>query len=220
MKAQLAGLNVVPLGVNAPLGDRPDDFGLAALPGREAEFARHFEASLDYAAAIGGTSIHCMAGVAPADDARCQEAFAGNLREAADKAARASIFLLIEPINHYDKPGYFLRHIEQAAEIIERAGRSNIKIMFDLYHVQIMQGDLLRRFEAHRPLIGHVQFAAVPDRGEPDRGEIDIGEICRFIDKTGYTGWIGAEYRPRGRTEDGLGWLKAWTRADPERRRP
>ena len=121
---------------------------------------------------------------------------------------------LIEPMNHRGRPGYFLHHVEQTAAIIEKAGRSNIRLMFDCYHVQIMQGDLIRRFEAHRDLVGHVQIAAVPSRAEPDEGELNFPEICRAFERLGYDGWIGAEYRPRGRTEDGLPWLRAWS--DPE----
>jgi hydroxypyruvate isomerase len=121
--------------------------------------------------------------------------------------------VLIEPINHRDKPDYALFRIEQAASIIGRTGRGNVKIMFDCYHVQIMQGDLIRRFEAHRDLVGHVQIAAVPSRAEPDEGELNFPEICRAFERLGYDGWIGAEYRPRGRTEDGLAWLEGVVRS-------
>ena len=123
--------------------------------------------------------------------------------------------LLIEPINLRDKPGYFLHHLEQAASIIDKVGRANVKIMFDCYHTQIMQGDLIRHLETHLPLIGHVQIAGVPNRAEPDEGEVNYPEIFRALDRIGYDGWIGAEYKPRGQTEDGLGWLSAWSNAEP-----
>ncbi len=211
MRAALARHQVTMLGLNTPVGNAAaGDFGLAALPGRESEFAQAFEQALSYGSAIGATAVHCMAGVVSADDAAAAErTFVANLREAADKAAQASMTILIEPINHRDKPNYFLHHIEQAAAIIGQVGRSNVRIMFDCYHTQIMQGDLTRRLEAYLDVIGHVQIAAVPSRAEPDEGEIDYRDICRTLDQLGYDGWVGAEYKPRGRTEDGLGWLKA-----------
>ncbi|MDQ4136343.1 MAG: TIM barrel protein, partial [Pseudomonadota bacterium] len=137
-----------------------------------------------------------------------------NLRLASDIAGQAGMTVLIEPINHRDKPDYALFRIEQAASIIGRIGRGNVKIMFDCYHVQITQGDLIRCFEAHRELVGHVQIAAVPSRAEPDEGELNFPEICKAFERLGYRGWIGAEYRPRGRTEDGLAWLRAWSNPD------
>jgi hydroxypyruvate isomerase len=127
--------------------------------------------------------------------------------------------VLIEPINHRDKPGYFLHTIEQAASIIDQVGRGNVKIMFDCYHTQITQGDLTRRLRQYLDLVGHVQIAAVPSRAEPDEGEIDYRDICRSLDRLGYGGWIGAEYKPRGQTEDGLGWLSAWTQDQPNNAR-
>jgi hydroxypyruvate isomerase len=153
-----------------------------------------------------------MAGVVtPEDAAAAETVFVHNLQLAAEMAGRARMTILIEPINHRDKPGYFLHRVEQAASIIERVGRRNVKIMFDCYHTQIMQGDLIRRLEAHLDLIGHVQIAAVPSRAEPDEGEVNYPEVCRALDRMGYDGWIGAEYKPRGRTQDGLGWLAAWS---------
>jgi 2-dehydrotetronate isomerase len=149
--------------------------------------------------------------VPPEAQAAAESTFVENLKIAADKAAQASMTILIEPINHRDKPGYFLHHVEQAALIIDKVDRANVKIMFDCYHTQIMQGDLIRRLETHMAVIGHVQIAAVPSRAEPDSGEVNYPEIFRALDRLGYDGWIGAEYKPRGRTEDGLGWLSAWS---------
>ena len=213
MKAALARSGVTMLGINTPVGNAAaGDFGLGAVPGREAEFRQAFETSLTYGAAIGATAIHCMAGHVPEGQRdAAEDTFAANLRAAADRAAEAGITLLIEPINHRDKPGYVLHRVEQAASIIEKVGRRNVKIMFDGYHVQITQGDLIRRLETFLPLIGHVQIAGVPDRAEPDRGEVNYPEILRALDRIGYAGWIGAEYKPSGRTEDGLGWLRAWS---------
>ncbi len=118
--------------------------------------------------------------------------------------------LLIEPINTRDRPNYVLTHIEQAADIIARTGRDNIRIQFDCYHTQIMGGDLIKRFEQHLPLIGHVQIAGVPTRGEPDRGEVNYPELLAAFDQLGYAGFVAAEYRPTGRTEDGLAWAKPY----------
>jgi hydroxypyruvate isomerase len=213
MRTALTKAGVTMLGLNTPVGNAATgDFGLGAIPGRETEFQRAFDESLSYGAKIGASAVHCMAGVVDETSmAAAETTFIANLKTAADKAAQASMGLLLEPINHRDKPGYFLHHVEQAASIIEQVGRANVKIMFDCYHTQIMQGDLIRRFETHRSLIGHVQIAAVPSRAEPDEGEINYAEICRALDRLGYEGWVGAEYKPRGRTEDGLGWLSAWS---------
>jgi hydroxypyruvate isomerase len=212
MKSALERAGVRMLGLNTPVGNAAaGDFGLGALPGREAEFQRAVDEALAYGAAIGATALHCMAGVAQGDLAAAESTFVDNLQAAADKAARAGMTILIEPINHRDKPGYFLHHVEQAASIIERTGRSNVKIMFDCYHTQIMQGDLIRRIETHLPLIGHVQIAGVPGRAEPDDGEVNYPAILNALDRLGYGGWVGAEYKPRGRTEDGLQWFRNWS---------
>lgn len=213
MRSALLRSQVTMLGLNTPVGNAAaGDFGLGALPGRESEFQQAIDQAVSYGHAIGATAVHCMSGLVAADAASSAErTFVENLKLAADKATQAGMTVLIEPINHRDKPGYFLHTIEQAASIIDQVGRRNVKIMFDCYHTQIMQGDLTRRLKDYFDLIGHVQIAAVPSRAEPDEGEIDYREICRSLDTLGYGGWIGAEYKPRGRTEDGLGWLAAWT---------
>ena len=121
-----------------------------------------------------------------------------------------NITLLIEPLNTRDRPDYFLNRVEHAADVIAKLGRPNVKIQFDCYHVQIMQGDLTKRIERHWPLIGHVQIAAVPSRAEPDEGEVNYPAVCAALDAMGYGGWIAAEYQPRGRTEDGLAWARPY----------
>jgi hydroxypyruvate isomerase len=136
--------------------------------------------------------------------------FIGNLTRAAEEAGRAGITLLIEPINPRDRPGYFLNRVEHAADIVGKVDRANLRIQFDFYHAQIVGGDLIRRFEAHQPLIGHVQIAAVPTRREPDEGEINYAEIFATLDRLGYAGFVGCEYRPRGRTEEGLAWARPY----------
>jgi hydroxypyruvate isomerase len=213
MRSALSRSQITMLGLNTPVGNAAaGDFGLGALSGREAEFQQALDQAVSYGHAIGATAVHCMSGLVTPDAAAAAErTFVANLKLAADKAAQADMTILIEPINHRDKPGYFLHTVERAASIIDQVGRRNVKIMFDCYHTQIMQGDLTRRLKDHLDLIGHVQIAAVPSRAEPDEGEIDYCDICRSLDRLGYSGWIGAEYKPRGRTEDGLGWLSTWT---------
>lgn len=197
------------LGLNTPPGEGDGEFGLAAIPGREREFRELFARALDYAAAIGGSAVHCLAGkVAPEQRPAAERVFIDNLKAAADLAAEKKIGLLIEPINGRDRPNYFLNRVEHAADIIGNAGKPNVRLQFDFYHVQIVGGDLLYRLEKYMAVIGHLQCAAVPSRHEPDEGEINYRSIFEAVDRLGYRGWIGAEYRPRGRTEDGLGW--AW----------
>jgi hydroxypyruvate isomerase len=198
------------LGINTAHG-RAGEFGLAAVPGRERDFATHFRQALDYAATIGGRAVHCLAGmVAPEQRPAAERTFAANLARAADEAAEKNITLLIEPINSRDRPDYFLTRPEQAADIIVKVGRPNVRIQFDFYHAQIMGGDLIKRFEKHLPLVGHVQIAAVPSRHEPDEGEVNYPAIYEALDALGYGGFVAAEYAPRGRTEDGLGWGRAY----------
>jgi hydroxypyruvate isomerase len=199
------------LGLNTPAGGRDGEFGLAAVPGREKDFALMFGHALDYAAAIGGSAIHCLAGkVAPEQRPAADRVFVENLRRAADLAAEQNITLLIEPINGRDRPNYFLNHVEHAADIIEKAGKQNLRMQFDFYHVQIVGGDLTYRLEKYLPVIGHLQCGAVPSRHEPDEGEINYPALFEVVDRLGYKGWIGAEYRPRGKTEDGLGWARPY----------
>jgi 2-dehydrotetronate isomerase len=208
VKAELERHRLTQLGVNTPLGP---EFGLAALPGREREFDDAFTRALDYVTAIGGTAIHCMTGVVPVEQRPAAETvFVKNLARAAGGAAKKNIMLLIEPINPRDRADYFLSRVEHAADIVRKVGAPNVRIQFDFYHVQIVGGDLIKRLETHFPLVGHVQIAAVPSRREPDEGEVNYPEIFAALDRLGYGGWIGCEYRPRMRTEEGLGWAKAY----------
>ena len=209
VKAELERHGLTMLGVNTALGRSGE--GVAAVPGHEQEFATLFKQALDYVAAIGGCQIHCLAGkVPPEQRPAADQVFVANLSRAADLAADKGITLLIEPINPRDRPDYFLTRAEQAADIIAKAERPNLRIQFDFYHAQIVGGDLITRLEKHFPLVGHVQIAAVPSRHEPDEGEVSYPAIFAALDRLGYEGWIGCEYRPRGRTEDGLGWASAY----------
>lgn len=200
------------LALNTEVGSRERaDFGLAAIPGRETEARAVIDQAIDYAAASGARNVHVMAGKAEGEAA--EATFSANLRYADSRIGNRDIGLLIEPLNHRDAPGYFLRTLEHAAQLVEAVGIARLKIMFDCYHVQIEGGDLLARFKCNLLQIGHVQIAAVPGRGEPDEGEIDYRWLLPQLRAAGYDGWIGAEYRPRTGTPAGLGWLKAFTEA-------
>ncbi len=196
------------LGINTPQGGETE-FGLGAIPGREDEWKASFAQALDYVSAVGGLAIHCLAGkVAPEQRRAAEAVFVENLKRAADQAAARKIKLYIEPINPRDLPNYFLKQVENAADIIGKVGSDNLFIQYDFYHVQIVGGDLIERFKKYQPLIAHLQCSQVPVRREPDaNGEINYPFVFAEIDRLGYPYWIGAEYNPRGRTEDGLGWM-------------
>ena len=207
VKAAVERNRLTVLGLNTPPGERDGEFGLAAVPGREKDWQALFARALDYITAIGGSAVHCLAGkVAPEQRPAAERVYIENLKAAADLAAAKNITLLIEPINPRDRPNYFLNHVEHAADIIAKAGKPNIKIQFDFYHVQIVGGDLVTRLEKLLPVVGHLQCAAVPVRHEPDGGEINYPFVFSEVDRLGFSGWIGCEYRPRGKTEGGLGW--------------
>ena len=196
---------------NLPPGDwEAGERGLAAVPGREGEFRAGVDRALEYARALGTPALHAMAGLMPpgADRNRCRAVYIDNLRYAARAVAADGRLLLIEPLNRRDVPGYFLCTQAQAHAIRESVGEPNLKVQMDFYHAQIAGGDLATTFRTHVAAIGHVQIAGVPDRHEPDDGEVDYGYVLRLLDACGYNGWVGCEYRPRGRTEDGLGWIQ------------
>ena len=207
MKAALDEAGIPLVLINTPPGDfDAGERGLAALPGREADFREAIDEALAYASAVGCQKIHVMAGVRPEAVERddCLALFEQNLRHAA--SASDVDMLLIEPINTRDIPSYVLNTPEQAAAIIERVGATDIRLQYDFYHTQIMRGDVAKGLEKFWPLIGHVQFAGVPERQEPDIGELNCDYLFECLDRLGYDGWVGAEYFPAGETEDGLGW--------------
>jgi len=198
------------LGINTPLGPAAEA-GLAGVPGRGRDFDLLFRKALEYAVGIGAAAIHCMSGQVPPDQqVEGEKVFVANLRRAADLAGEHGITILIEPINRRDRPGYLLHRPEQAAAIIAQIGRPNVRMQFDFYHVQIEGGDLMTRFARHHAVIGHVQVAAVPSRAEPDEGEVNYPAIFDMLDRSDYAGFVGCEYRPRRRTEDGLGWASSY----------
>jgi 2-dehydrotetronate isomerase len=210
VKAELDRHGLTMLGINTPPGRlEAGEFGLAAVGGREADFAALFRQALDYVVAIGGVQIHCLAGkVAAEARPAAEKVFIRNLADAADAAALHNVNVLIEPINPRDRPDYFVARAEHAADIIAKVERPNLRIQFDFYHAQIVGGDLIRRFERHLPLVGHVQVAAVPSRHEPDEGEVSYKAIFAELDRLGYGGFVAGEYRPRGKTADGLAWTR------------
>lgn len=194
------------LGLNTRRGDlSKGENGLTALPGRETEARSAIDEVLAYASAIGAANIHVMARFSQGPMA--EETFVGNLKYACDQAGSLGITILIEPLNTYDAPGYFLSTTTQALDILEKVGRDNIKLMFDCYHVQLMEGDLSNRLKRLLPQIGHIQFASVPDRGTPDHGEVHYAYLFDLLNRLGWQSPLGAEYKPDGPTEDSLGWL-------------
>lgn len=197
--------DVLLLGINTPPGDRSKgEFGLAALSGREQHFAEVFRMTADYARAAGASAIHVMVGVV-ADRTAARETLIANL----DFACREvpDLTLLLEAINIHDASGYFYSRQAEVRDIIETLGRHNLRMMFDCYHVGRMGDDIADLMERHLPLIGHVQIAAVPDRSEPDHGNVDYGGVFATLDRLGYDGWVGCEYKPSGDTDAGLRWL-------------
>lgn len=209
VRARCEPHGLVLLGINTPVGNgEAGDFGLGAQPGRAAEFREIFLQTVAYARQAGASSVHVMAGVvAPEHKAEAKPVFVENLRFAAEAAP--DLTLLLEPINQRDKPGYFYSTIGEAAEIIAEACAPNLKIMFDVYHVGVSEGDVTKRLEKHLADIGHVQIAAVPSRAEPDEGEIAYNAIFATLDRIGWGGWTGCEYKPRAGTDEGLAWTKA-----------
>lgn len=197
---------------NAPPGDwAAGDRGIASLPGREAEFRASIQTALTYAQTLRCPRVHVMAGLqrVGVERSSMRSVFIANLGWAAEQASTAGIELLIEPINTRDMPGYFLNRQDEAHAIVDEIGSSTLKVQMDLYHCQIVEGDVsmkLRKYLGKN--VGHLQVASVPDRNEPDRGELNYDYVFEVIEELGYEGWIGCEYRPKAGTSEGLGWLK------------
>jgi hydroxypyruvate isomerase len=209
--AQHVGVEVVL--INIPAGDsEKGDRGIACLPDRVSEFREGVARAVEYAGALGCRQMNCLAGVAPrnVDGAKLRETYVSNLRYAAGELARHGMTLLIEPINTRTIPGFYLNKSAQALAIIDEAGAANLKLQYDLFHMRIMGDDLAKTIAANLNRIGHMQVADVPDRHEPGTGEIDFPGLFDLIDRLGYRGWIGAEYVPAGKTEDGLAWVKKY----------
>jgi hydroxypyruvate isomerase len=200
---------------NLPPGDwGKGERGIAVLPDRVEEFQQGVDTAIRYAKGLGCSQVNCLAGIAPqgADYAEMENVFIKNLRYAAEKLDESGIRLLIEPINTRDIPGFFLAHSRQALDLIDRVGSDNLYLQYDIYHMQVMEGDLARTIEKNLSRIAHIQLADNPGRHEPGTGEINYPFLYEHLDRIGYSGWIGAEYRPRAGTTQGLGWFKQFAR--------
>jgi hydroxypyruvate isomerase len=198
---------------NLPAGNwSAGERGIACHPDRTREFAEGVERAVEYATALGCERVNCLAGILPAgvDPSEARETFVGNLRLAARRLKSARVKLLIEPINGRDIPGFFLQRTNAALEIIAAVGSDNLFLQYDVYHMQIMEGDLARTIEKNLKSIAHIQIADPPGRHEPGTGEINYDFLFRFVDRIGYAGWIGCEYKPASSTEAGLGWIKPY----------
>jgi hydroxypyruvate isomerase len=197
---------------NLPAGDwAAGERGIACHPERVGEFQDSVGKAIEYATTLGCKQLNCLAGICPdAPPERQRAALVANLKFAAMKLREAGIKLLIEPINTRDMPGFYLTRSAQALEIIREVGSDNLFLQYDIYHMQVMEGDLANTIEANLALIPHMQLADNPGRNEPGTGEINYPFLFQHIDHIGYAGWIGCEYKPRGSTEQGLPWLRPY----------
>jgi 2-dehydrotetronate isomerase len=210
LRKALAKAGVKLTGINTAPGDiAAGDWGLACDIKKRAAFRAGVKLALKYAVALDVPTIHVMAGmVTDADRKKARKAYISNMAWAAEAAKIAGKVIVSEPLNTRDKPGYFISRSDEVAELIREINHPNLKLLFDIYHVQVMEGDITKRLERHFPIIGHVQIAATPSRNEPDEGELDHRHIFKTLERLGYKGYVGCEYKPRGKTEDGLGWIK------------
>jgi hydroxypyruvate isomerase len=209
IRARLDATGLQQILFNMPPGDwAAGERGTAALAGRQAEFRAGVTKALEYASTLGCKRLHCMAGIPAAGGVPGAAAnlYVANLAWAAEQAKAAGVIIVIEPINHRDMPGYLLNTTAQAAAVVAALGSDHVRLLFDVYHCQVTEGDVTSRMKALLPIIGHVQIADVPARNEPGTGEIAWGYVFRQMDAVGYDGWVGCEYRPAAGTVAGLGW--------------
>ena len=207
--AKAAGLQVVLH--NLPAGNwAGGERGIACLPGRVDEFRAGVARAIEYAKALGAPQVNCLAGLAAPDDAAARRTLVENLRFAGDALQKAEIGLLLEPVNTRDVPGFFVSRTAEGLAILDEAGHPNIKLQYDIYHAQVMEGDLLPTIERNLARIGHMQVADNPGRNEPGTGEINYPYVFRRLDELGYAGWIGCEYKP---SAAGLGWMQPYMAA-------
>jgi len=186
--------------------------GLACIPGREVDFLNSVQTGIEYAKALDCHRLNCFTGIVPKDvqPEKVRQILVANLRYAAELLEKENILMLVEPLNIFDMPGMYLNRTLPALELLKEVGSSNLKLQYDFYHMQIMEGNLTKTFRDNLKSIGHVQLADVPGRHEPGTGEINYTNLFKFVDEAGYDGWIGCEYRPLGKTEEGLGWIKPY----------
>lgn len=204
---------VVQIMFNAPPGDmKAGEYGIAGLPGRESEFRASMDQALEYAQALECRLVHVLAGIVPdgTSEAHCFETYIENIGWAADHCSGAGIGLLLEPINAVERAGYLVTLTTQAREAVDRLKRDNVGIQYDFHNAQLMEGRLTRTLQANVEKIRHMQVAGLPDRTPPDEGEMNFPYLFDLVDRLGYEGWIGCEYRPRGGTLESLGWAKTY----------
>ncbi|GHA13925.1 hydroxypyruvate isomerase [Oceanisphaera arctica] len=211
IKAKLDANGLTQVLFNLPAGNWDGgERGIACHPDRVEEFQAGVDKAIEYAQVLGNNQVNCLAGIQPAgvsyDEA--EATFVANLKFAAEKLEAAGIKLIAEAINTRDIPGFFLNNTRQALDIIEKVGSDNLAFQYDIYHMQIMEGDIIPTIEKNLGIINHIQLADNPGRHEPGTGELNYHNIFAFLDKIGYQGWVGAEYKPATTTEEGLGWLK------------
>jgi len=208
--AALAEAEVPLVSLNTRTGG-DGEFGLGALPGRGSEVRDYVDEALAYAVATNCPTVHLVAGVTEGlDRDACEATLRANLIYASDAAAALGRTIVIEPMSRRAVPGAHLHLLDHGVETVTAVGRDNVKVLADLFHIQIQQGDVTERIRAALPTIGHIQFAAVPDRHEPDHGELDLAWLLPEIVAMGYDGWFGAEYKPRTTTDEGLGWMSTF----------
>ena len=197
---------------NLPAGDwDAGERGIACHPDRVEEFRAGVERAIAYAQTLGVKQLNCLVGKAPAGvpDSVLRETLVANLRHAASRLKAAGLRLLVEPINNYDIPGFYLSRTQQALDLLDEVGADNAFVQYDIYHAQRTEGELAATLQKHLARIGHVQLADNPGRNEPGTGEINYAFLFRHLDRIGYSGWVGCEYKPVSTTEAGLGWIQA-----------
>ena len=201
---------------NLPAGNwEKGERGIACHPERVAEFREGVELAVEYAKALGCRQLNCLAGITPpgADPRRVRHTLVENLRHAAGRLEGEGIRLLVEPVNTRDIPMFYLSRTRQALDLMDEVGSPNLFLQYDIYHMQVMEGDIVRTLEAHRDRIGHIQIADNPGRNEPGTGELNFRNLFAHIERIGYVGWVGCEYRPRFETEAGLSWFEPYREA-------
>lgn len=200
---------------NLPAGNwAGGERGIACLPDRVGEFQEGVGKAIDYAKALKCPRVNCLVGMTPNNvpQEKVRQTLVGNLGFAADKLEKAGIRFIVEPINTIDMAGFYLAHTKDASQLIREVNHPNLWLQYDIYHMQVMEGNLTNAIKENLARIAHIQLADNPGRHEPGTGEINFANLLRFIDEMGYDGWIGCEYKPLGKTEDGLGWLKQFTK--------